>query len=391
MDDDNCRGQTDIGRKLCAMVYIVTHFFVSFNGIAGTLSDMEIKGQLSANYVGEHDSAWQNRAVLGYIPDITLKKPLSEDILWDLNLSANINADYVSYPESHTSSSFSLYRLNLQLKTPQSDTRFGLQKINFGPALILRSLRWFDQLSPTDPLKLTEGVKGLRYRYFFMNNANVWLWILYDNNDPKGYERTATKTDAPEFGARLQYPLEMGELGFSVHGRKTESMGFSATSTGQDLIEKRLAFDGKWDLGMGVWYEYVLIDQGVSSQAYNNWFKMLTLGADYTFEIGNGIHFVAEHLISSESDKAMTWRQDNQTTAFQFSYPVGILDAVSLTEIYSWRQKQAFTYLRWDRAYDNWVFSFGVFSAPELVSTNSSVASTGLSGKGLQVVIVFNH
>jgi hypothetical protein len=50
-----------------------------------------------------------------------------------------------------------------------------LQKINFGSASMLRPLMWFDQMDPRDPLQLTDGVWGLLGRYYFLNNANIWL------------------------------------------------------------------------------------------------------------------------------------------------------------------------------------------------------------------------
>jgi len=255
----------------------------------------------------------------------------------------------------------------------------------------LRSLRWFDEIKPTDPLALTEGVKGIRYRYFFMNNANIWLWALYGNNDPKGYELVGTKENTIEAGARFQYPLKTGELGFSFHTRETEGLGYSDTPIEEDLIEKRYALDGKWDLGLGVWYEYVLIDQGAGTEVNTNWFKMLTIGADYTFAVGNGIHVLLEHLVNAASDKAMTWEQSTQTSALQLSYPISILDTFTLMEIYSWTQTQGFHYLRWDRAYDNWAFSLGVFSAPDQTSNDIGLGPSGIYGNGIQFVIAFNH
>ena len=60
----------------------------------------------------------------------------------------------------------------------------GLQKINFGSATMLRPLMWFDQVDPRDPLQLTDGVWGVLGRYYFLNNANIWLWGLYGNKNP---------------------------------------------------------------------------------------------------------------------------------------------------------------------------------------------------------------
>lgn len=363
-----------------------------FQGTVDASDTLNFKGQLSLDYKGSDTwSKWQNQAILRYMPDVTIQSAHPNDFSWDLNASVDMYADYQSQPESAYSNDASLYRLNARLKTPQSDIQLGLQQINFGPAIILRSLRWFDQLSATDSLKLTKGVKGLRYRYFFANNANLWLWTLYGNKDPKGFELVATKHDTPEAGGRIQYPVERGELGFSFHRRTTERLGFSGASIGNDLHERRLALDGKWDLGPGLWYEYVLIDQGAGAKVKNNWLNLLTLGVDYTVAVGNGVHVLGEHLVSAFSDKAIQWDQRTQTSALQLSYPVDILDAISLISIYSWSSGQYFHYFRWDRTYDNFVLGAGVFLSSDQTAINSDLASTAFSGNGIQVMIVFNH
>ena len=36
----------------------------------------------------------------------------------------------------------------------------------------------------------TNGVNALLGRYYFNNNANIWLWGLYGNEDPRGFDIT---------------------------------------------------------------------------------------------------------------------------------------------------------------------------------------------------------
>jgi len=151
-------------------------FIISFHGIANESVSTDFKGQLSSNYLTANSSnAWQHQAILRYIPDYTIEKTFSNDYRLDFNVSVNAFINDQRHSGSDFSSSASLYRINSQFKTSHSDIRLGLQKINFGPALLLRSLRWFDQLNPTDPLQLTDGVYGIRYRYFFLNNANLMV------------------------------------------------------------------------------------------------------------------------------------------------------------------------------------------------------------------------
>jgi len=375
--------------KLPGSILYIVFSIISFHTIANASPTFDFRGQLSSKFLAVNSSSeWHNTVSIRYLPDFTIQKVLSDDLLWDFNVSANIFMDYESHPESDVSSAVHLYRLNTQIKTPQSDTRLGLQKINFGPALLLRSLRWFDQVKPMDLLELTEGVTAIRYRYFFVNNANIWLWALYGNNEPKGYERVATKENSLEAGARFQYPCESGEVGLSVHGRQTESLGFSDELVGEDLFEKRIALDGKWDLGPGIWFEYVLIDQGAESQSDSNWVNMLTIGADYTFALGNGIYILAEHLVNSTSKEAVDWDNTGQISALQLSYPLTILDSVSLIQMYSWTQKQSFHYLSWNRTYDDWVLSISIILADDEVD---DIDYLGFSGNGIQAMLVFHH
>jgi hypothetical protein len=358
-----------------------------FSGIANAAANTDFKGQLSLNYLANDSSPSSfQQTNLRYIPDLTYQYTLPTGNLWDVNVSANAYANHLDHTQSETTSCVELYRFNTQYKTSQSDTRLGLQKINFGPALILRSLRWFDQVNPTDPLQLTDGVKALRYRYFYPNNANVWLWALYGNDEPKGYELLATKEDSLEFGGRLQYPLETGELGMVLHHRQVEAVDTLGTPVGEDLNEYRYALDGRWDLEMGLWFEYVMIEQGAGTD-YAKGSTMLTLGADYTLGMGNGVHVLVEHMSVRLSDSNLGSDLQDQTSVLQLSYPLGLLDSISLMSINSWSQDFSLHYLRWDRVYDDWIISLGLFSSPEQATSNI----LGLTGKGIQATVVFNH
>lgn len=349
---------------------------------------VNVKGQVSTdNFVSYSKPDWRYQSLFRYIPDLTLNKKSSNRLFWDLNISYDAYLDYSRQGISKSHSKIELYRLNSQIKTKQSDVRIGLQKINYGPALLLRSLRWFDQLDPRDPLQRTEGIWGLRYRYFYMNNSNLWLWGLYGNDEAKGYELVATKKHTPEVGVRLQYPVPSGEVALSLHSRKTERTGFTNEDLGRTLMEKRLALDGKWDYKLGMWFEFVSIDQGAGSQLQNNWVKMLTLGADYTFAVGNGLHVIFEHLSRSTTAKGLEWNSESDLSAVQLNYPIGLVDAVSLLQIISWDNDDDRYLLRWNRTYDNVIVSLGIFVFPD-----PTVFSTpGNSGSGFQFTLILNH
>ena len=61
------------------------------------------------------------------------------------------------------------------------------------------------------------------------------------------------------------------------------------------MPEDRIALDGKWDLGVGLWFEAVWTRQAWTAAPWKSQ-RALNLGTDYTFGLGNGLHVLAEHL-----------------------------------------------------------------------------------------------
>lgn len=135
----------------------------------------------------------------------------------------------------------------------------GLQKIDFGSATILRPLQWFNQIDPRDPLQLTNGVYGIMGRYTFLNNANIRIWGLYGNEKARGFDVVPTNNSIPEFGGRIQHPVPKGELAFSYHHRSANTKTLGHVSALNKIPENRIGLDGKWDLGIGLWFEGVYI------------------------------------------------------------------------------------------------------------------------------------
>jgi len=233
-----------------------------------------MRGQLSTQLTRRYsDDEWLVNAGIQYIPQLRLSQTISSVNIFDLELSYH---SFVHTDQKVSRDNLKLYRFNARYATEQSETQVGLQKINFGPAQLLRSLRWFDRLDPRDPTKITEGVYGLRYRYNFLNNANIWLWGLYGNDETKGYEITPTASKKPEFGGRFQAPVPMGEMAMTFHSRQVEN-----TESDRIFRENRFALDGRWDVFIGAWFEAVVQHQDIASPS--NYTKMLTLGLDYTW------------------------------------------------------------------------------------------------------------
>ena len=126
------------------------------------------------------EKVWRGQAGLRYLPEIQFHAPIKKDYSFDAEISANIwgSGLYWSADSTIWDGDLRPYRAWMKFSGEQFEVRGGLQKINFGSASMLRPLMWFDQIDPRDPLQLTDGVWGILGRYYFLNNANIWVWGL---------------------------------------------------------------------------------------------------------------------------------------------------------------------------------------------------------------------
>jgi len=372
-------------------VIIQTAFILSALCLAHHTDAMDwgFGGQLSA-WVNEAevDGHWENNSGIRYIPQFTLSRQISDDLLFDVELSLN---GYVSYDslDASDNSDLDLYRFKIRMATAKMEARLGLQKISFGPALLLRSLKWFDRLDPRDPQKLTDGVYGFRYKYSALNNAGYWVWILMKNDDLKGLEFLPSDGEKPEIGGRIQYPVPYGEIAATFHTRKVDLSPYHLS----DTTENRYALDGRWDRIVGFWFEAVLQDQGIDFLPYN-WVKFTTLGMDYTFGVGNGLYMLGEHLVISLSEDKWKWRNNYNFSALHINYPLGFFDALSAICYYSWDENDIAPYVSWTRALDALDITISCFKYPEtgenLLGMSRESDSVG-RGTGAQVLFIYHH
>ena len=333
---------------------------------------------------------------LRYIPTFTLKHDLGPNLSFDVEASVNMTATArgSGLSDLQTDGRLRPYRLWARLATKQFEARLGLQKINFGSAMLLRPMMWFDRIDPNDPLQLTDGVYGLLLKYTFLNNTNIWLWGLLGNGDVKGWESIPTRRGAPEFGGRIQIPVPAGELAVSYHHRRMDtarSLVALPPAERSEPPEDRLGVDGKWDLGVGVWVEAVLARQDFSlvPGRYQKW---LNVGADYTFGAGNGLHLLAEHLVLDVSEKTFTSGTRRNLTALTADYPLGLLDRLRAVVFRDWTSGDWYRLLTWQRTYDKWSFYIIGFWNPDRYQIYaSSREGPVFAGKGFQITVVFNH
>ncbi|NNG02325.1 MAG: hypothetical protein HKM93_23310 [Desulfobacteraceae bacterium] len=348
---------------------------------------VDFSGQLSVWIQENHDDGRTTHLLGGrYIPRLSMNMDLTGERFIDAEVSVNAFW-YADTRMDNDQYDADFHRAVVRYATPQTTTRIGLQKINFGPARILRSLRWFDRLDPTDPQQFTDGVWGGLFRYNALNNANAWLWILYGNEDLKGMDQLPTSEDRPEFGGRFQYPVPAGEIAVTAH---TRQVGGDRPAP-DEFTENRYALDGSWDVTVGTWFEAVLVQQ-TTPAIHDNYLHLATLGADYTFSIGNGLHLTLEHFVAAAGGHPLDTGETVHATAFSLDYPLNILDNVTALGFYNWDDNTHAQHVEWRRTYDRVTFSLSGFSYPQAPGDTAMFSSTSsVEGVGAQFMIIFNH
>lgn len=241
---------------------------------------------------------------------------------------------------TETKSDLDLYRCWLRFSTDQFQTRIGLQKINFGPARLLRSLQWFDTIDPLDEQKESSGVKALLLKYFFLNSSNIWFWGIMSDGEVNISQTEISEKGKIEFGGRVQYPFKYAEVALSFHARELKA----------GAAERRFGFDSRWDFGIGFWMETV-VSQFTNTEY--KWGKKLTLGADVTIPFGNGIYVLSEHKTGSQSQETLFDDQEiYRTSALLLSYPIGLLDTVKTIISFDWKNKLWIKYFSYGLNFD---------------------------------------
>lgn len=296
----------------------------------------------------------------------------------DAEVSAN---SYAYYDSSRTvSADFSPYRCWARFAGSQFEFRAGLQKITFGQAQMLRPLMWYDSIDPRDPLNLTKGKWAVRARYYFPgSNNNVWFWGMSESSDDSYMFIEGVNCDDHVYsgGLRIQADIWGGETGISGGLGHYDSFVCFDEAVEQHTTEAddyRLGLDIKWDMEVGFWMEAAAVFRN-SSYDFNSvsFYKhsrmatyMVTLGADYTLPVGNGIYVMAEAMltdvnmilndpiITGLSEELTVWDEQVFMTAFMVQYPLGIFDAVGfMSFVLPQSGFKHYSYLFWQRQYDN--------------------------------------
>lgn len=373
--------------------FVIFTSLILFVGTASGQNKPEFSGQISAIANYSPDATYAGLLGGRYIPELNYSIKIDSSETLDFEASANISGSaFFNADSSLSDGTISPYRLWARYTGKQYELRAGLQKIDFGSATILRPLQWFNQIDPRDPLQLTNGVYGLLGRYYFLNNANIWVWGLYGNEKTRGFDAVRTYKKHPEFGGRIQHPVPKGELAFSYHHRTADASDFASAKTYEQVPEDRFALDGKWDVKVGLWFEASYIRKHQDLNILTNQ-SLLNLGTDYTFSLGNGLTVISEHLILSYDQKAFDFKNTANITAATMSYPLGFYDNLSSVFYYNWGS-EGYTFFL------NYSHQFPKITAYVFVFYNSENGQQGIqqndlvnnfSGPGIQIMAVYNH
>jgi hypothetical protein len=372
-------------------ILILTFLFLLINTEAQKIDfSGEAAGWATSNY--NHGSALQTG--LRYIPQLTLNLPLKNKLSLDGEFSADTYLNYTLLPDSENifNANAAFYRFWLRLAGDRFEIRAGLQKINFGSASMLRPLMWFDRIDPRDPLKLTKGVFGLQGKYFFKNNANIWLWVLYGNKGTKGWETISSLSHRPEIGGRIQLPIPKGEIAFSYNNREAEfPEDWQPPVTGiRTFPENRFGLDFKLDLGVGIWFEGTITHQ--RQDVSPPFTKAITFGADYTIGIGNGLHLTTEHMFFNSSDKLFSDGTGSSFTGISASVPLSIITSFSTIFFYDWKNNGLYRFANCSFTFDNFAINLiGFWNPASFGLFNYSSGPNLFAGYGGQVMVVYNY
>lgn len=376
------------------LVFVFYLFFLFLCTVSAQKSDtLVFSGQASGwlNYNFDNDlQLWTGAR---YIPQLNFEHRKNES-MFDFEFSANINGTLGIRPFDSIASDGTVkpYRTWVRYSGNQLEIRLGLQKIDFGSAAMLRPLMWFDRLDPRDPLQLTDGMWGLLGRYYWLNNTNLWLWVLYPSDKPKTWEYWKSNNKFPELGGRIQFPVKQGEMGFSYHWRMSDSReNIYDLPEIAEIPENRIGIDGKWDMLVGLWFEGTLIHQGKPMGDFTNQ-ALLNAGTDYTFNLGSGLNIIFEQLLISSDDKAFQFSNTIPFSGVSVSYPLSIFDNINGIVYYDWKNRNSYNYVSLRHQYNKFALHLMAYWNPVVYQLpNQQNTGAMFAGKGVQLMLVFDH
>lgn len=370
---------------------LILLFFVPI--ITFAQDSVSLSGEISTLEAFAPDNDLNFMASGRYLPQIDYSHKLKNGTSIDFEAAANLYSNVMFHPfdSSETNYGIKPYRLWLRYSGKQFEIRAGLQKINFGSARLLRPLQWFDDVDPNDPLQFTNGVYGILGRYYFLNNANIWLWGLYGNENPRGFETLQSNKKMPEFGGRVQLPVPKGEIAFSYHHRNVNTGNIPSMPLIDSIAENKFGIDGKFDFGIGIWFEASYSKKEANLNFLTNQ-MFFNLGADYTIGIGNGLGISAEHLLIAMDNEPFKFQNVYNITSLMLNYPIGFFDNFGIVAFYIWETDNVMLLVNYQHDF-KWLTLYVMpYYTPSLTQNLlGNNYSSAMTGPGIRFLLVFNY
>ena len=361
---------------LYVLCIINSNIFAQSSSLKGQLWGSVLHGKNPPLGRSNYEETW------GYIPTLSFEKNLINNSKIDLEWAYKLGKIYAGdYPIGKLDAP---YRLWFRYSSDRLEARLGLQKISFGPAMILRSLSWFDTIDIKDPTGQTDAVEAFRLRIFPSNSIGLWFWSI--NNEQ----------DTLSFGARTELSLNAGELGLTYHIDQStlpQSIGQSPVYLAN--AHQRIAFDYRYDGYIGFWLEAAGILSNSKSDTQPNRYTLFTLGSDYTIPIGPGLLVMVENMNTREFSTVTDSINAHNYTAFMASIPVNMLIQLMFITQVDWENNHIYNFLQCGITYDHYSLNLILSSSPK--RSEYDIAEEYLPktvsgfGRGVQLMLVYNH
>ena len=270
----------------------------------------------------DFDSEFELR--LGFLGDLIEKKG------WVLDYEFSVDAKLADGPSVQSGlrreSDVDFFRAWLRLDNGTFKIRAGRQKILYGSGSIYRPLGFFDTRDVTGVVPQTRGVDSVRATWFPSSMSLIEGWLV-----------PAKKDDGMIVGLRgeiSQGDIEMGAV-LQYHPRSDLK---SLPDFDQELVQ--VGYHVKGEKGVGFWNESRLdIEMKPSTPVRFD----TVLGVDYTFDVGEGLHILAEYFLTTREKDFSLYDLKRQRTFQQIGVsmdqPIGIDLKWQLFAIYDLRDE----------------------------------------------------
>lgn len=378
-------------RKSVFLLFLCFCVFVSAQKDSTKVS---LNGQFATWGIVQLNSEYPVQLGARLVPALSGKFLFSTNskIDFEVSVNSNVAASFTGLHYDSTMTQLKLYRAWASYSGANWEVRAGLQKISFGSSALFRPLMWFDGVDVRDPLQLTDGVYGLLGKYYFENNANLWIWGLLGNDLIKGYENVGTSKWKPEIGARIQLPVGSGKIALTSNNRHVVIPAGLGVGT---LNEIRVGLDGRWDFAVGLWFEASATSLEVKNinspdllQNQDIW----NVGVDYNIPIGSGIKLDVEFFRYHSANKLFVGGLALNVLGTMVTFPMAKLDNLSAMAYYLPDQGKWMNYLSWNRITSN-DFSFhaiGYWNPSDVELILAQLYNPKLFvGRGLQIMLSY--